>query len=135
VLFSPRAGLFFYWPVLAAGVAGLALRRRLGPWMAPARLCPAAMVYLLASWHCWHMGFAFGNRGMVEALPVLGLGLGAFVVWLDRRRRAARWSAVGALALLVAHNLLQSFQYWHGWLDPRTLTWQKYMATFLRLSQ
>jgi hypothetical protein len=134
VLFSPRAGLFFYWPVLAAGVAGLAMRRRLGPWAVPAWLYLAAMVYLLASWHCWHLGFSFGNRGMVEALPVLGLGLGAFLAWLGQRNGLARWSVGGALALLVALNLLQSLQYWQGLLDPRTLTWQKYLAGFLRLN-
>jgi hypothetical protein len=87
-LFSSRHGLFFWSPLLLAGVAGGTWRlvssgRRPEPFVVCSLLSLVTLWYLNSSWHCWWFGDAFGARAFVEAGAIFAAGM-AFL--LERMR-------------------------------------------------
>ncbi|HEY8932817.1 MAG TPA: hypothetical protein VIM44_05855, partial [Rariglobus sp.] len=90
VLFSANHGLFYWHPLLLAGLAGLvALAWRKGglAWAGVAAV--AVTVYVNAAWWCWWFGSSFGSRAFDGVLVFFMLGL----AWAYERlpERAGRW--------------------------------------------
>jgi hypothetical protein len=80
VLFSSNHGVFFWHPLLAVGLVGLALalarrKRR----MAALGLAVAFLAtwHLTACWQVWHAGASFGNRFYISILLVFAAGWAA----------------------------------------------------------
>jgi hypothetical protein len=133
VLFSVTKGVFFWSPILLAGIIGLAMGRP----VTRAFALGAAMVlvvdtYLIASWWDWQFGASYGHRGFIDMLPLFALGLAAFFEW--SAERATRQRVVAAIAVaLVALSSVQMLQYWNGVMPMSDTTWDQYRARFLRL--
>ncbi len=122
VLFSAQRGLFTWHPVFLLAVAGLWLSAR---WDPPRRgiatspqrgaiamlsLVGFAIQWLVvASWHQWTQGDAFGGRMFIVCTPIFVFGL-AFL--LDAVSRRWPWRRIAAaIGLLVVLNFLLLVQY------------------------
>lgn len=100
VLFSPLHGFFYWHPLMAVGLAGVALwgiaNFRHWPWLAAFFL-----VYVLnASWWCWWFGGSFGGRSFEGCVLLVMTGL----AWLfvAAKKRPKLHAALFALASLAA---------------------------------
>lgn len=124
-LFSGRRGVLAWHPLIAIGLAGLALLARRGDGATQGEAARgnegarflawvglvgfAAQLYLVASWSMWWAGASFGNRFFISALPFVALGLGRIAESLDTRRKQA--SALLILFALIAWNMGLLLQY------------------------
>lgn len=133
VLFSVTKGVFFWAPLLLAGIAGYTLARP-----ATRAFTLGAVVvfivdtYLMASWWDWQFGASYGHRGFVDLLPLFALGLAAFFEW-SAERVTRRLVVTVATVALVTLSSVQMLQYWNGVLPMSDMTWDQYRAIFLRL--
>jgi hypothetical protein len=131
VLFSTQKGLFFYAPVLLAGVAGLfVLPPPLRAWRTAALVIVGLDVWLVASWWDWQFGASFGHRAFVDVYPILALGVAA-TFSQAASRPALRIATVVIVAAFCALSIFQMLQYWHGVLPASDLTWSGYREVFL----
>jgi hypothetical protein len=131
VLFSTQKGLFFYAPVLLAGVAGLfVLPPPLRAWRTAALVIVGLDVWLVASWWDWQFGASFGHRAFVDVYPILALGVAATFSHATSRP-ALRIATVVIVAAFCALSIFQMLQYWHGVLPASDLTWSGYREVFL----
>lgn len=131
VLISPTKGLFFWAPLLLAGIAGLAwLPRSLRGWRPAILAILAADAYLIASWWDWQFGASYGHRGFVDVYPLFAPGLAA-VFSRVAIRPAARAAATVVVVVLCALSIFQMLQYWHGVMPMSDTTWKQYKAAFL----
>jgi hypothetical protein len=113
-LFSTRAGLLAWSPILYLSLIGLALgQKRLGP-LAP-RMALMVLLQLWVNAAAWdHWGsWAYGARRFSDGMVAFGCGLGALWSWLEARgqtpeatRKTLRWRRALAIAcgLAVAYN-------------------------------
>ena len=107
LLFSPRHGLFYWHPFLAAGFAGLffwAWRER--RFAAPLLVCALLTLYVNASWWCWWFGASFGHRAFEAPLLGLMLGLAWFFTRATPRTRTVPFRTGLAFACLKLGLLL-----------------------------
>jgi hypothetical protein len=102
-LFSMRAGLFPWVPVLYLAVPGLVwARRRLGGLALRLGLLFALELWLNASVWDYHGSWAFGPRRYTDAVVIAALGLGGFWACATARRSAARGVVVRYALVLLA---------------------------------
>ncbi|MBK8498087.1 MAG: hypothetical protein IPL52_04540 [Flavobacteriales bacterium] len=129
-LFSYKKGWLLYSPLVAFGLAGLALMlfdREARPHAWPVVVFLPVMCYVVFSWMQWWYGGSFGCRPLVSALALLALPL----AYLSKRVFQWHWSLGMALVLLVAGgiklNMFQQDQYRKAiihWQDQtRDLYW------------
>jgi hypothetical protein len=104
-LIDPGRGAFLWAPVLALGLAGLALIGRRDPALALLLLAGfVAQTYINGAFGTtWHLRRAFGFRRLIECTPIFVIGLAALVAWL--RPRLGAWPLLAAAALLVYWNV------------------------------
>jgi hypothetical protein len=108
VFLSSRHGLLFWTPILWGGYLGYAFLVRRRPRTALHLFAVlAVMSYVNACSGDWWAGGSFSNRRFDSALPLLALGVAAFLEFLlDRARtRPAAFLVLGGSALL-SFNLL-----------------------------
>lgn len=131
VLFSFRKGLFIYTPVLlltAAGFIYMAARR-------PTRFIGAALFFaaatwIIASWWNWYYGDGFGMRPFIDYYGVFAIILAAGMGWPRHRASLAAWGMLLIPAIMV--NMVQTWQYTHGVIQPNSMNEAKYRHIFLR---
>jgi hypothetical protein len=98
---SPERGLFFYMPWAAAGIAGLVSRGSNGRLsIDPGAVLIPVFLVLFSALYSRTMGWAFGPRYLIPAIPFAALGLARFAA----RGPRARWAA----ALLVLPGIIQA---------------------------
>jgi hypothetical protein len=107
ILWSSRNGLFSTSPILYLGAIGLAIFAFVRPAAGlPALAATAVMIYFNACIQDWWGSDGFGGRRFDGVIPLLALGLAAFI---DRGgafvRRHAVGSLVAALTVLAVWNL------------------------------
>lgn len=126
LLVSPGESLFFYSPLLLAGVAFLpGLRRRAFGAFLLASTVPATLVLLYAAW--WFHAYTWGPRFLLPAIPFLFLPLADPAAWAGRRRRrvivvlAGAGVAIQILGVAVHLGDLDDLEtplVRHGYLPP-----------------
>jgi hypothetical protein len=132
VLFGVRKGLFFWSPLLALGVAGMATRRFYrSPYLLPVVILILLQLYVIASWWNWWYGGSFGHRGFVEVLPLFAIPMAALFASLPNR--PARLGMFALCSALVALHLVQMIQYWKRILPFDGMTWEIYQRAFLQI--
>jgi hypothetical protein len=135
VLFSVQKGVFFWSPVLLAGVAGWwHLRGQARGFVAPILVVVPLTTYIIAAWSDWQYGGSYGHRGFTDLLPLFGLGLGAAFERMAARRTSHLVLQV-VVGIAVALSVAQMIQYWVGALPVSDLTWDQYRSGFLRFSR
>lgn len=131
-LFSPQHGWLYWHPLMAIGVAALAVavaRGRL-PW--PWLVTLAAITYLNASWWCWWWGSSFGNRSFEGATLFVMAGWG--LLWAKTREHTLLHRVtIALLAAGVAANAVLLALYLSGAIsrgDP--VSYREMLAAFGR---
>ncbi|WP_243367658.1 hypothetical protein [Fundidesulfovibrio soli] len=80
VLWGLHRGLFVFSPVLLFALLGHLLGLKRDAFFSACCLALfACNAWVIASWHDWTYGYAFGMRPFVDFLPVFALGIAAFV--------------------------------------------------------
>lgn len=104
VLFSPLHGFFYWHPLMALGLVGLAF------WAAPDRkrwswLAAFLLTYFLnASWWCWWFGGSFGGRSFEGSVFLAMIGLAWFFA-ANEKRPAYRIGLSTLCALAAIWNI------------------------------
>ena len=132
VAFSVRKGLFFWTPLVALAVAGLALLRSRAPGLLLAVPFVLALdFWVVASWSQWWYGGSFGQRAFVDSLPLFAIGLAALFDWA----RASRARLPVALAAILTGGLAlhAMIEYWLGHIPYDGTTWPIYLHSLTRL--
>lgn len=93
VLFHPVHGLFLFHPALLLAAAGLAVCRQPG-WRTIGAVWFLGVAFLHGGWSEWANTGGYGQRFLIDALPVLGLGFAETLAWPVRR--TVRFSLAGA---------------------------------------
>lgn len=132
VAFSVRKGFFFWTPLVGLAVAGLPLLRSRAPAVAlatPATL--AVNFWVVASWSQWWYGGSFGQRALVDSLPLVALGLAALFDWARAGRYRIPVAVVTVLTSLLALHAMA--EYWLGTIPSDGTTWHVYVDSFTKL--
>jgi hypothetical protein len=93
----------------------------------------ALQVYVVASWHAWWEGDAFGGRMLISSAPIFAIGLSQLVV---RLRRGGWPRVVIPSAALLLWNFAFFLQYRFGFIPMgqpitlRQLIWDKFTLPF-----
>lgn len=113
VLASYDHGLLLWYPAMAILLALPLLRARTRPWgwLGLALVVPLVVIY--GSWNPWWLGGGFGQRGMIDVVPVVMVG-GA--VGLAAVRPPVRAVAIAACVLCAFVTLELMSGYWSGTL-------------------
>jgi hypothetical protein len=111
VLFSGRRGLFVWSPVLLLAVAGYARRLRLvrDPLEMAGAVAMLVQLWVLGGWSMWWGGASFGQRFFIDTLPLLAIGLAAFMEQFADRKALA--TVCFAVALCIAWSSGLAVQY------------------------
>lgn len=115
-LFSVRAGLLFWAPILLVAIPGFPLFIRQEPVLG-ASICAVVLleIYICSSWWMWSFGSNFGGaRPFVDLMPLIALPLGYGFDF------AAKWlgkTPVNAIAAVaIALNLFLMVSKWHNYI-------------------
>lgn len=135
-LFSVRKGLFVYTPLALLSLSGLILMFRQQPRQALLVLVYLSVsVYVMFSWSQWYYGGGFGCRPMVENYAVLSLPLAALINGIFAAKRMVMAAASLVLALCVALNAWQTYQYTICVLPVDGTTWSYYKRVFFKVEK
>ena len=123
-LFSIRKGLFFWSPILLLSIIGLVAlctqrRECLLTWLLGGVFL--LHTYIASSWWSWYFGGSFGNRVIVDILPILGIPL---AICLNLLKEKLSITIVALIILFfVFLNINFMYSYWKGYipLDGTTL--------------
>ena len=136
VLWSYRKGLFVYTPLMLAAAPGVLLLRRAHGWAAVALAAFVAFdLDLVSAWWNWWYGGSFGMRALIEAYAPVSVALAATLAWAGgkaRRMGSARTLVGMAVAVFVALNLFQTYQYVRTYIRWDGMTRDTYWSVFLR---
>ncbi len=129
-LFSYRKGWFVYTPLMLVALLGFVYLYKSNRKIFTGILLFVVLnVYVLSSWTCWWYAFCYGQRSMVQSLPLMAILLGYVILWL-RQKDLRKWLGVSVIALLVSLNVFQMWQYTHRILPGDRVTSEYYWAIF-----
>jgi hypothetical protein len=130
-LFSYKKGWLVYTPLMLFAIAGfiplLKKRKEIGFTLL---LFFVLNLYVLSSWDCWWYAASFSQRPLVESYPMMAIPLGFLIVSFRERKTFLRFLLHGVLAICLALNLFQTWQFLHGIIDPEHMTKAYYWKVF-----
>ncbi len=135
-LFSFRKGWLLYSPLIALALLGF-----IPLWRRHRRIAIALLwffcieLYVVSSWTAWWYPGSFGQRGMIQAYPVVTFALAAGMEWLMQQRAMIGAPFVALSTLLVALSVHQSHQSRWGIWDHSRGTCAHYKAVFFDTHQ
>jgi len=110
-LFSRKAGIFSWHPILLLGFAGIVFfsaRRRRFRWLVVGLALQWLVTGMLEEWHASN---SFGQRRWVSALPYWGIGLGYIY---SRKSRVVGALLYPVALLAIAWNYILHSAWYHG---------------------
>jgi hypothetical protein len=131
VLFSFRKGWLLYTPIMLLAIFGfrsMYQRNRLIFW--PLFIYFLINLWFVSSWTCWWYAGSFSQRAMIPSYIVMGISLGYFFVWLFERQKGQKIIISSIIVALLGLNLLQTYQFHKGILNPDRMTAAYYFETF-----
>ncbi|MFN8135775.1 MAG: glycosyltransferase family 39 protein, partial [Bacteroidales bacterium] len=118
VLFSFRKGWLIYTPVMLFALTGFYFMYKKNRAVFYALFAYVVInIYFVSSWSCWWYAQSFSQRALVASYPVMAIGLGYFLAWLNAQKSILK--GLGYLLLLscLLLNLYQSRQFHFGIID------------------
>jgi len=132
VLFSFNKGLFVYAPVIFVALcSALIWLRRQAVLTITYFGFFAIITYFISAWWCWNYASGFGLRPFIDYYALLGIPL---AVMLQRTAPFLKRIGQVLLMVLVAFNLLMSYQYTKGIMHPSSMNFEKFKYIFLKTS-
>jgi len=98
--FSSNNGLFYYSPILLLAIIGLFLARKRSFLVMGGIFLFLLQTYVVASWHTWSGGEAYGGRMFISLMPFFIIGLAAFLERYNKKRWGLICSVLLALVVL-----------------------------------
>ncbi|MBL7718857.1 MAG: hypothetical protein JNL72_08480 [Flavipsychrobacter sp.] len=131
-LFSYRKGWFVYTPIAFVAFIGIFFcQRRI---VFNLLLFFVAAFYVFFSWENWYYGGSYGCRPLIETLPLLAIPLGCLTVYVSiHTTKIIRTVYFVLIALLIALNAFQSYQYAGNVIHWDRMTKKYYWRVFLKL--
>ena len=130
VLFGFRKGLFIYSPILFLSIIGLIFGLRTNRQLIlNAIVALLIFTYCIACWWHWPFGDSFGHRAFIDCFAILAIGLAYFFESL--KNKITKVLFFGISLMLVALNLIQTWQYNNGIILSEYMNFQKYKYQFL----
>jgi len=128
-LFSWRKGWMLYTPMAAFMIFGFwGLARKKPTWALVVGLYLIVHADVTFSWWAWWYGGSFGSRPMIDAYGLLALPLAVyFQRMLEEAPTWLRRASLAAVAVLVALNLVQTFQYQAGFIHHDSMSQKAYL--------
>ncbi|MGH2862471.1 MAG: hypothetical protein ACRDLT_13345 [Solirubrobacteraceae bacterium] len=125
VLASYDHGLLLWYPAMVVLLIVPLLRARSRRWGVLGLVMVVPLVVIYGSWNPWWLGGAFGQRGMVDVVPVVAVGGAVGLAALRPRGRAL---AIGLCVICAFVTLELMSGYWTGTLpfdhDTSTQYWR-----------
>ncbi len=87
------------------------------------------IIYILSSWWCWTYGDGFGQRPMIEFIPLITLVFGAAIQRISRNWRVV---IVSLCTPFIGLSLFQGFQVHAGIIRGGATTQETYWSHFLQ---
>lgn len=133
-LFGFRKGWLIYSPVFFFALAGLYVMRRQpsGVFLSTLLVLLPLYLYIVSSWWCWWYGGSFSLRPMIDLYPLLCFPLAACLAKIASLAKTPRYLFSGLLALLVALNICQTFQYKYNIIHYDAMTFRSYLNAFTK---
>jgi hypothetical protein len=129
-LFSYRKGWFIYTSLMLVALFGFVyLYKSNKKFFTGLLLFFVLNVYVLSSWSCWWYAQCYGQRSMVQSLPVMAILLGYAILWF-REKPLRKWLGVSTIVFTVALNVFQMWQFTHYILLSDRMTSDYYWAIF-----
>jgi hypothetical protein len=130
VLASYDHGLLLWYPAMVLLAIVPLLRARARWWGVLSLVMIVPLVVIYGSWNPWWLGGAFGQRGMVDVLPVVAVGGAVGLAALGPRGRAL---ALGLCVICAFVTLELMSGYWSKTLpwdhDTSTQYWQNVVGS------
>ena len=130
VLASYDHGLLLWYPAMVVLLIVPLLRERSRQWGVLGLVMVVPLVVIYGSWNPWWLGGAFGQRGMVDVVPVVAVGGAVGLAALRPRERAV---ALGVCVICAFVTLELMSGYWNGTLpfdhDTSTQYWRSVVGS------
>jgi hypothetical protein len=132
VLFSIRAGLFFWSPILIFSIIGFFyLKKKDSGLFLPILTFSIFNLLIIASTTIWWYGASFGHRGFVESYAFLIFPLAYFYSSLSSKK--IKTAVLVISFLFIVYSLFQMYLYWESKIPAGNVTFQVYIDKFLNL--
>ncbi len=130
VLWSFRKGWLLYTPVMLFAIIGLFFVYKYKPTIFYALTAYFLVnLYIVSSWSCWWYAQSFSQRALIPSYPVMAIGLGYFLFWLNQQR-VVKKIIYSILVGLILLNLFQTIQFHYGVINSDRMTGPYYWRVF-----
>lgn len=134
VLFSFRKGWLIYTPVMIFAFIGFYFMYKENRSVFYALSIYVILnIYVVSSWSCWWYAQSFSQRSLVQAYPVMAIGLGYFITWLSNQKMIYKSIGYALIVGCLFLNLFQTIQFYYGSIDGARMTKEYYFKTFGKL--
>lgn len=127
VLFSFRKGWLLYTPLMIFALIGLYRWSRSSKHGLSPILLFIIFLYVVSCWTCWYYAESFSQRALIDAYPLLAIGLAYFIQQLFYQKKT--W-VFAVIALFLSFNLFQTYQMEKGILHGSRMTQAYYFSVF-----
>jgi hypothetical protein len=128
--FSYRKGWLVYTPLMLFALAGIfSLKKIASTFFIPTIIIFPLFSYVVLSWWIWWYGGSFGARPFIDLYPLLAFPLGTALVFLFTKP-AINKIGKGIIVLLIALNILQTYQYDRSIIHFDGMTRTSYWSVF-----
>ncbi|MBQ9246671.1 hypothetical protein IJ182_10440 [bacterium] len=108
-LFSLRAGLFVYYPILLFSILGFSINKYKTNLKMGILIFFLLILYLLSSFNCWFAAASFGMRFYIDYLVLFGIMMGAFYQWVIdlNKQKVIIGVLIFSLVCIIATTIMQ----------------------------
>lgn len=135
VLFSVRAGLLFWSPILIFSIVGFYyLKKKSSELFSPVLIFSVLSLLIIASNTRWWYGASFGHRGFVESYSLLIFPMASFFSAVRSDKKKIVKIAVFILGILfICYSLIQMYFFWTAKISADNPVFQFYIDKFTNL--
>ncbi|MBC7694294.1 MAG: hypothetical protein H7141_02490 [Burkholderiales bacterium] len=135
VLFSFRKGWLIYTPIMIFSIIGFyTLYKRNRSIFLSVIVYFAINLYIVSSWTCWWYAQTFSQRALIPSYPIMAIGMGYFLVWLNEQAKSIKIIIYTIIICLGFLNIFQIIQFHKGIIDGDRMTKDYYFKTFGKMS-
>jgi len=132
VLFSVRAGLLFWSPILIFSVIGFYyLKKKNNELFFPILIFSILNLLIIASTTRWWYGASFGHRGFVESYSLLIFPMASFFSAVRLKKVKITIFIFGIL--FICYSLFQMYLFWEAKISADNATFDFYLKKILNL--
>jgi len=131
-LFSYRAGLFIYSPILLFSLLGFKyIKKNLTNWFLPILITLIIFTYISSSWWCWwYVGF--GNRSYIDIFPLFAILIAILFEQILSLKKIYKISAFLLMMIFVLLSVFQTLQAGKGIIHYCGMNKDAYWSSFLK---